>query len=73
MKYMLFYSDASSPKIRYFDSQVEAECWAGQFLLRNQGNTDDNWVDMIIRGQIKARYSAWSMEIQEAARDNSDG
>jgi hypothetical protein len=62
MKYLLFYSDAASPKIRYFDSLEEAKAWAGQFLLQHQDNTDDNWIDMIMRGKIIQRYSQWARE-----------
>lgn len=67
MKYMLFYTEGCSPDIRYFETFREAETWAGQFLLKNSQNTDDNWIDMIVRGRIKAKYSDWATSIEEVS------
>lgn len=63
MKYILFYSEGCSPKIKRFNSEGEAEAWAGQFLLKHQDNQEDNWVDMLVRGQILERYSGWAREL----------
>jgi len=62
-KYMLFYNEGCSPKIKQFDSVAEAEVWAGQFLLEHQGNTDDNWVEMLIKGSLCKSYSDWARSI----------
>lgn len=63
MKYMLFYNESCSPKIKRFESQAEAELWAGRFLLKHQDNQADNWVDMLVKGCLEKRYSKWAREL----------
>lgn len=65
MKYMLFYTEGCSPKRKAFDSYDDAVSWAGQFLLRNQNNLDDNWVDMIINGRVVETFSAWAKDVAD--------
>lgn len=67
MKWTLLYSHRCSPRTKEFTSFDEAEGWAGRFLLENQANLEDNWVDLIIKGHVHKVYSAWAKEQTEKA------
>lgn len=56
MKYIVFYSEGCSPKIKLFKTGKGATAFATRFLKKNKHNTDDNWVDGIIYGEIVDIY-----------------
>ena len=53
MSYYVFYVKDCSPKVKKFDSKLEAEYFSACWTIHNEDNKDDNWVDFIVKGKIK--------------------
>lgn len=64
MKWLLFYVEGCSPKIKKFKSLKKAEDWGKKFLKKNEDNTDDNWLNMIIKGSIEKEY-VWDKDFDK--------
>jgi len=55
--YLLFYSKSCIPHVKQFKSKKAAITFAKEFLYTYEDNTDDNWVDFLIKGKIDKKYS----------------
>ena len=59
MKYMVFYVEGCSPKVKYYTSKKLAQQFVLKFLGRYSDSTDDNWVDAIIHGEVISHDKNW--------------
>lgn len=57
MKYLVFYVEGSTPKVKEFETSKAAKRFATRFTETH--NDDDNWVDVIIYGEVIDSYPNW--------------
>jgi hypothetical protein len=50
-RYLVFYNESCSQKIRKFRTRAKALRWIGEFVLAHQDDPD-NWIDGLVKGQI---------------------
>lgn len=63
--WLVFYSENCSPKIAAFPSEKEARVFVKLFKLQHLSNKNDNWVDLIVVGDVYKLYEgATSLTIQ---------
>lgn len=55
--YLLFYTKSCTPHVKEFASKRSATAFAKEFLHIHEDNTDDNWIDFLIKGEIEKSYS----------------
>lgn len=47
------YVESCTPKVRYFKSKLMAAKFVANFKLKYQHqNEDDNWIDMVFKGEL---------------------
>ena len=50
MKWYVFYTTGCTPRIKSFKTKTSAKTFISTFIRENTHNTDDNWVDLLIKG-----------------------
>ena len=56
--YLVFYSEECSPKVKRCKSMSSARRFVTMFEGKHKDNTDDNWVDFIVKGEFVNVYPA---------------
>jgi hypothetical protein len=59
MKFIVFYTEGCSPRVKSFTSLEKAKLFSSKFLEKHKENTLDNWIDVIIEGRIVSTYEGW--------------
>jgi hypothetical protein len=57
--YLVFYVQGCSPKIKSVKTLKAAENFASRFnkKWKERDNTDDNWIDLIVKGEVIRYYT----------------
>lgn len=60
MRYLVFFTKGCCPNIKGFPTKKAAKSFIAKFLRINRDNTEDNWVDCLIEGEILQTEAGWS-------------
>ena len=59
MSYLIFYTESCSPKLKKFSTKKEAVKFDEEHEKKNLAKYSDDWVDVIIKGDIVKTYQSW--------------
>lgn len=64
MKYYVFYTEGCNPKIKQFEKQESMYRFVALFTLQNLDTKSDNWVDVVVKGELIASEAKVEVEIK---------
>jgi hypothetical protein len=60
MAFIALYTESCSPKVKEFKTWKQAKRFIDEFQLNVVlENSNDNWVDAIIKGEVVETFPAW--------------
>ena len=59
MKFLVFYVERCTPKVKAFKTKAAAVRFAERHEKKNTSLSSDDWVDAILCGKLVRDYSGW--------------
>jgi hypothetical protein len=64
VKWYMFFYERGSAKYKIFDTQEALELEAGKFLFYYKNETDDNYIDIVLKSEDKPYISPFYSEVE---------